>query len=525
MDLRSTFFALLAALLPCAPIAHAIDYPGTGVGAIPDNNATGLTISFNAAGFGQQVGDVRLQLTMTHTFVRDLTATLTSPSGVSRLIVFGRVGLRTTGAGGSADLSGTYAFSDSGKDFWATAAPLANAAIIPPGNYRTSTGAAGTVGQTNNYGGCQTSLTGAFLALSAADASGTWTLNIADLQAGDNGNVTAATLSLSPLPDIVSRNGFEVAPLGVCTKTALDFTGSGRASYVVVRNTGGGPTGAITWFIKDNDLAGVGVETSFVHGISGDFFLTGDWDGDGIADAGVWRAGAVGQFIIRLSSRPTRPLTLPFGTSGDDPTIVDDFNGDGLTDFVVFRPGATSGAVSRTLMLLNNSTVQRDFATGVNGSFPLSGDYNGDGAADIGVQSNAGGGNAAFQLFNGLSGTPEGSFTFGTPTDVIVDGNHSGNAVDDVTVIRASSGNILWNTRDGSTGIAQTQVTHGLSASDFVLGGDYDGDGLDDHAVWRASATPGQSKFVIRRSTLPATPLEVFFGLQGDYPIGNVRTH
>lgn len=527
MSIRKRCFLLCAVMLFGASTAQAVDFNGTGVGAIPDNNPTGLTISFNATSFTQQVGDVRLQLTLTHSYVRDLTATLVSPSGVSRLVVFGRTGLRVTAPGGEANLSGTYVFSDAGKDFWATATPLTGvAAVVPPGTYRTSRGTRGLpVVSPDNAGGCVTSLAGAFLGLSAADASGVWTLNIADLQATDTGSVTAAVLSLAALPDIIARSGFEVAPIGTCTRSPLDFTGSGRSSYVVVRNTGGGPTGAITWFVKDNDLAGAGAETNFIHGTASDFFLSGDWDGDGFADAGVYRSGTPSLYIIRLSSRPTRPLTVPFGLSGDDPQIVDDFNGDGLTDFVVFRAGASAGNVSRTLMLLNNSQVTRDFVTGVNGNFPLSGDYTGDGAADIGVQSNAGGGIAGFTLFNGLSGGPEGAFTFGTPTDVIVDGNHSGNATDDVTVIRSSGGFILWNTRDGATGVAQPQVSLGNSATDFVLGGDFDGDGLHDYATWRPSATVGQSKFIVRRSSSPATPIEVFFGQNGDYPVGNHRTH
>ena len=36
-----------------------------------------------------------------------------------------------------------------------------------------------------------------------------------------------------------------------------------------------------------------------------------------------------------------------------------------------------------------------------------------------------------------------------------------------------------------------------------------DGDGLDDYSVWRPSAMPGQSKFIIRRSTNTGVLLEV----------------
>lgn len=522
MGLRTGFIALLALVLFGASTVRAVDFPGTGVGPIPDNNPAGLTISFNAASFPFQVGDVRLQLTMTHSFVRDLKVTLISPSGVSRLVIFSRIGLRTTAGGGSADLSGTYTFSDVGKDFWATASPLGGAAIVPPGNYRTSTGGAGIVGNSNDYGGCYTSLAGAFFALTAADAAGVWTLNVADRDGGSTGSVSAAVLSLSPLPDVISRNGFEVAPLGTCKRSTLDFTGIGRSSYVVARSGGSGTP--ITWFVKENDIQGFGTESNFQHGLGEDRLVTGDWDGDGITDAGVWRNGTPGLFIVRLSSRPSRPLTVPFGLSGDDPRIVDDFNGDGLTDFAVFRAGATAGAVSRTLIRLSSTFVDRDFITGLAGSFPCSGDYDGDGAADIGVQRNAGGGNASFQLYSGLSGATMGAaFLFGAPSSFIVDGNHSGNAVRDITVANTSGASIIWDTRDGAGGVAQPTVTLGVS-TDFPLYGDYDGDGLDDYATWR-SGTAGQSKFIVRRSTSPAIPIEVFFGQNGDVPVGFTRVH
>lgn len=507
--------------------AGAIDFTGAGVGAIPDNDPAGINITFNAAVFTQQVGGVTLRLDITHTYVRDLKATLTSPSGVATLAIFSRVGQRATALGGSANLAGVYTFSDLGADFWATAAPLPTTSNVPPGTYRTSTSGVVLVdGFTNDHGGCFTSLAGAFLGLSAADASGTWTLNIADVVAVDTGTVNSAVLSLSALPDSIFRNSMEIASRGTCKSAFLDFTGTGRTDYVTRRNTGGGPNGATTWFVKNNDgTVGGGAETSFEHGINSDTPVSGDWDGDGISDAGAWRPGTPGQYIIRLSSRPTRPFTLPFGLSGDNPTIVDDFNGDGVTDFAVYRAGANAGAVSHTLIKLSSTFVDRDFVTGENGVYPCSGDYNGDGVADIGVLSNGGGGMASFRLFDGLAGSQFSTFTFGAPTDTIVDGNFTGNFLDDMTLIKGVSGFIQWTSRDGATGAIQSTVAFGASATDLALTGDYDGDGLDDYATWQASAMAGQSKFTVRLSSTPGQSIEVFFGANGDYPVANSRTH
>jgi hypothetical protein len=66
----------------------------------------------------------------------------------------------------------------------------------------------------------------------------------------------------------------------------MDFDGDGTADFAVVRNTGGGPSGAVTWFVKSNPR----------HTVM-------DFDGDGKADFAVVRntgggpSGAVTWFV------------------------------------------------------------------------------------------------------------------------------------------------------------------------------------------------------------------------------------
>ncbi|MEO8460960.1 MAG: hypothetical protein ABI451_10545 [Dokdonella sp.] len=529
MSYRSLRCVVFAALLSAPPIALAVDFAGAGLGAIPDNNPAGINILFNTSSFNQPVGDVKLTLNINHTFIRDLKMTLRSPSGIAQLVIMSQVSRRTTAPNnGSANLLGIYTFSDFGADLWATVVPLGDLDNIPTGNYRTSTGAAGLVGGgTNDHGGCFTSLAGAFAGLSSTNASGVWTLNIADVANADIGTVSAATLSLLPQADGILRNGFEIASRGTCKLARLDFTGTGRTSYVLVHNTDSGMTSTVTWVIKDNDSPAGGVETSFIFGDFHDnvrFFLQGDWDGDGLADAAVWRAGSPSQFIIRPSSHPSLLRTQVFGQTGDDPSIVDDFDGDGLTDFAVYRAGASTGLPSHTLIKLNASGVDRDYITGASGAYPNSGDYNGDGAADIGIQEDAGGGVANYRLFDGLNGVLFNMFTHGLVSDGVDDGNFSGNYVDDITTYHFGSGMLQWSTRDSGTGIEQPPVTFVVvsSIADLPLNGDYDGDGIDDYSYWEQTGT---AKFSIRPSSAPATTIEVPMGAVGYWPIGNVRIH
>lgn len=516
-----------------AASVQAADFNLIG-GPIPDNTPAGANFNFTVSGITDPVGQVSISLNLTHSFVGDLQATLISPNGTARLVLFSRLGNRRSGnSGNSANLSGTYIFDDiATTDLWQTAAGLGTSQTVPTGVFRTST--AGT--SLSDRGGCTTRLNLAFGGLTPAQTNGTWTLNIADLAGGDTGTLNLALLTLNP-PTQTFASGFEDAGptpaastlRGSCTRAFHDYTGTGLSSYAVVRNTGGGGNGAITWFVKNNDGTDTGTVFSFGHGIASDIFVDGDYDGDGISDATVYRPD-LDAYLVRRSSRPNDGLlTIPMvaGVVGENPKNVGDFDGDNVTDGVVYVPGASAGELSRTLIRLSRTGTLRELVTGENGAYPSGGvDFSGDGLADVPVQSNAGNNQARFRLYNGANGAIFGDFNFGTPVDIIVTGNHSGNALADITTVRGISGELNWSTRDSGTGLAQPTVILGVSATDFPQAGDFDGDGLSDVAVWRPSATAGQSKFIIRRSSAPAaTPLEVAIGIQGDYPVSNSRTN
>ncbi|HWS25025.1 MAG TPA: hypothetical protein VN259_00500 [Xanthomonadales bacterium] len=523
--------ALVALLAPLSSPLSAADFAGGGA-VIPDNLPAGANINFSVSGIAGSVGRVRIGINMTHSFIGDLRATLISPGGTARLVLFSRAGIKGAGAfGSSANLAGNYIFDDSANsDLWATIAPLATSATVAPASYRSSTG--GSVGL-SSQGGCSTYLSLAFGGLSGAQVNGTWTLNIADLAGGDTGSVTSTLLTIDPATQLFA-SGFEDAgpgPVassvrGSCDKAHFDYAGTGLSSYVLVRNTGGGSGGAITWFIKDNDGSVGGAERNFLHGVSTDTFVDGDFDGDGIADATAWRP-SLGAYLVRRSSRPgDSVLTIPLGQSGDGATHIGDYDGDGISDPAVYRAGASAGLPSSMLIRLSSTGQVRTLATGENGAFASGGaDLNGDGRADVLIQSNAGGGVARFRFFDGTSGAQFADVNFGTPTDVIITGNHFGSTLADITVVRGVAGVLNWTTRDTATGVGQPTVAFGASATDFPLSGDFDGDGRDDYAVWRPNATPGLSKFVVRRSSSPAVPLELPFGQNGDYPVANSRSN
>ena len=327
---------------------------------------------------------------------------------------------------------------------------------------------------------------------------------------GDNSNyIGIDTFSYTP------------ASAPVNTQNIVDFNGDGRTDYAVVRNTGGGAGGQLTWFWNE---AGTATTLASEWGLSTDFIVPEDYDGDNKTDIAVWRPGAAGEatFYILQSDGNVLRQEL-FGQSGDDPTVVGDYDGDGKADLAVYRSGLMAGDQSTWFYRgsLNNPGGNVTYVPwGQNGDFPAPGDYDGDGRHDFVIQRNDGGGNARFWLNQTTDGFA--TILFGTPTDVIVPGDYDGDGKTDLAVVRGISGQINWFIRNSSNG-AISQNVWGNSATDFVTQGDYDGDGRTDFAVWRGSSSPGESAFYVFGTTsgVIINP----FGQSGDFPAANYNTH
>jgi subtilisin-like proprotein convertase family protein/subtilisin family serine protease len=127
---------------------------------IPDNNATGATSSIVASNIGI-VSRVRVRVSITHTWVGDLSLSLISPSGTS-------IPLATNWGGTGDNFVNTW-FDD--------AATLPISSGVPPftGTFRPETPLSTLAGQ---------------------NANGTWQLKVVDNAAGDTGTINNWTLEL-----------------------------------------------------------------------------------------------------------------------------------------------------------------------------------------------------------------------------------------------------------------------------------------------------------------------------------------
>jgi hypothetical protein len=295
----------------------------------------------------------------------------------------------------------------------------------------------------------------------------------------------------------------------------IDFDGDGKTDPAVVRNTGGGPGGQITWFVRNSSN---GAAQFIPWGIASDFFVPGNYDADNKTDVAVWRPASQGYYILQSATGTMRAEY--FGNSGDDPRVVGDYNGDGLDDIAVYRAGAASGNPSFWLYRTSLAGPVTTVPWGQNGDFPAPGDYDGDGKNDYVIQRNAGGGQARFwRLF--ATGSSD-SLVFGTPTDVIVPGDYDADGKTDIATIRGSGGQILWWIHPSGGGADQAQFW-GNSATDFPTQGDYDGDGKTDISIWRPNADPTQNFYFTLGSTAGFFTQE--WGQNGDYPVANYNAH
>jgi hypothetical protein len=405
---------------------------------------------------------------------------------------------------------------------------LAGAAVVvPPGAYRTA--ALGGAGATN-------AVTDMSAAFASAPANGTWTLRITDGCTGDTGAITAASLTIGAAAPIDAPN---------------DISGDGKTDFIIVRADGPALTGlgvndvtgkdevanaeqragdapqvATGWWTINNNASGAARQSL---GNDTDFFLTGDYDGDGKDDLTVWSPGAAGIAGFKILRSMTNTVsTRLYGQTGDTPKIGGDWNGDGKDDLAVYRDG-TAGSPQSFFFWSNETTPGsvNYIPWGTDGDVSYALDYDGDGKEDAAVQRNGGGGRGDHYIRQSSNGALV-YIIYGLSSDFVIPGDYDGDGRDDIVVSRNAnlgSGTLkyFWIRETDGGGTPQSPVQWGISG-DFICQGDYDGDGKTDVAVWRANVDPTQNFFYVRRSSDGAL-MQFEWGQSGDYPVNNWDVH
>jgi len=104
-------------------------------------------------------------------------------------------------------------------------------------------------------------------------------------------------------------------------------------------------------------------------------FHAGDFDGDGFADASVFRPSTANYFVLNSGSNTVSISS--FGANGDVP-VSGDFDGDQKADIAIYRPSAGEWWINRSS---TGQTIAAQF--GQNGDRPTPGDFDKDGKTDI----------------------------------------------------------------------------------------------------------------------------------------------
>jgi hypothetical protein len=246
-------------------------------------------------------------------------------------------------------------------------------------------------------------------------------------------------------------------------------------------------------------------------GAGTDVLTPGDYDGDGVTDAAVWRAETGVWYIMQSHDGSAMfvkwGMTVMHPTGGlPDVPVAADYDGDGKTDIAVWRPDTGEWFV----LFSSTKFDQRKagiFRWGTLGDVPVQADYDGDGRVDYAVFRSLGN---QWYVFESLTGSWK-IYTFGVAgPDRLVPADYTGDGKADIAVYRTGT----WYVLNSET---QETEPFEFGFNDAVAApGDYDGDGQTDFAVFR------KGSWYIYDSAKPRFRT-VKFGGETDIPLASLR--
>jgi hypothetical protein len=268
--------------------------------------------------------------------------------------------------------------------------------------------------------------------------------------------------------------GFSDGDLPTTANAFQTSSGGGRDAFVakvasvVVDTTGLYDSKGSDFHLRNSNTTG-GADLVVPFGRPGDLPVVGDWDGDGVTDAGVFRPDP-GEFVLRLGSGAV--VTIIAGNVGELP-LAGDWDEDGFDTLGLYRPAGRDGQA----FFLTNTHVQDstspDFDIvvpgGQLGDLPLGGDWDGDGLDTVAFFRPST--TTFFQIDDFTAGVAR-SFVFGAAGDLPLAGDWEGNGTDDVGVFRPSDRTMRLTLDFGVT----TALVFELQApGDSPVGGNWDG--------------------------------------------------
>lgn len=225
--------------------------------------------------------------------------------------------------------------------------------------------------------------------------------------------------------------------------------------------------------------------------------MTGDWNGDGRTDVGIFRNTPSGSVVYVRTPRGS--TSYAFGATGDVP-FTGDFDGNGTSQVAVHKMGTSTCTLrGRTGTPVSVSGV------GVPSDIAVSGDWDGDRRSDLGYYRSA--------THTFYERSHRGSVTavrWGAAGDQPVTGDWNGDGRTDLGTFNPSTRTWRLRVPSGSGYTGRTAV-YGAVGDNVPVTGDWNGDKVTDLGVWR----PSQSLFYLRTvntSTGRITSVHVGYG-------------
>ena len=338
--------------------------------------------------------------------------------------------------------------------------------------------------------------------------------------------------SMAILPEVISLPGGSGLPPGSTWHLSVINGGQPRRFRQDADTLAGEPNGyfnAVSWTGADMNksqwiLTGPDGKPlqQYMFGMADGIPITGDFNGDGVDEIGVFIAG---QWFLDLNGNGVwddGDLWAKLGDDGDLP-VTGDWDGDGKTDIGIFGkpwqgdPRAVAAEAGlpdsqnqptgryknlppdpeqapeekRTMKRTAEGKVRADlidhvFNYGTPGDRPVAGDWNGDGISTIGVFRNG----SWFLDMDGNGRWSEGDeyIEFGQTGDVPVVGDFNRDGIDEIGVYRA--GKWYLDTNGNHQLDAQDKVYELGGPGDVPVVGDFDADGGEDLGVFRTGPAP-----------------------------------